>query len=654
MSALSPAVAVAPEASADCTNASQDPIHDAVSSLSPLSENGEAKQRQEDDATPGMNAITPEENLHPITDIVPSLASIATQSLTPNQREIAPQAYHPGVLTDTVPSLSVLASTAALSLAPQQALKDHHSMTDNVPPLSVLASAAAAPNNTPSLSPKLEPENLHPVTESVPSLSALASTAAQSLPPDQSSMSEPVPSSLSSVASSSSDPGMGTRSFKRKRSSRRSKKKSSPRPAVPGSVTGTSAPLFEEGPSHSSTDQVQSEIQAIDSILAALNTGDYSLSNMASLSSLTGGASNTSQTAQNVAGEVAHAKVKPVDSIQSYDSRLDSTSSDSCSSTESSDESVNIGLSDNGISQDREGGKERQGTFVPKSKGETFYMDLPLVEPCKIPFPENGKLLPVATVSHYTEKLLVVSSLPITPPVDEGTVLWTKDKTSIAKVFETFGPVRKPFYSIRINSIADMPALGVAIGDTVFVIPDDPTHTKYVFPGELMKQKGSDASWKDDNEVPAQFWDYSDDENEQRVRGSRKKGKAKAGGAGEGTKSVRRQPSVKYSKDPRMQQYFPRAANPIPPPQPLFRPPVYPPYPAVPLPPAPFRQPSPYPAVYPYPLLPSLGVLPPHVPPGEIQQPRVSRVPAHRPHYGPPASGPIRPFIPPYGHLPPP
>ena len=29
---------------------------------------------------------------------------------------------------------------------------------------------------------------------------------------------------------------------------------------------------------------------------------------------------------------------------------------------------------------------------------------------------------------------VVVASLPNTPPVDEGTVLWTKDKTSIAKV----------------------------------------------------------------------------------------------------------------------------------------------------------------------------------------------------------------------------
>jgi H/ACA ribonucleoprotein complex non-core subunit NAF1 len=55
------------------------------------------------------------------------------------------------------------------------------------------------------------------------------------------------------------------------------------------------------------------------------------------------------------------------------------------------------------------------------------------------------------------------------------------------KVFETFGPVKKPFYSIRINSLDDLPSLGVSLGDTVYVVPADPSLTKYVFPQELMR-----------------------------------------------------------------------------------------------------------------------------------------------------------------------
>lgn len=42
--------------------------------------------------------------------------------------------------------------------------------------------------------------------------------------------------------------------------------------------------------------------------------------------------------------------------------------------------------------------------------------------------------MPMGKVSHLAEKLVVIQALPGTPPFDEGTVLWTKEKKSIAKV----------------------------------------------------------------------------------------------------------------------------------------------------------------------------------------------------------------------------
>lgn len=59
---------------------------------------------------------------------------------------------------------------------------------------------------------------------------------------------------------------------------------------------------------------------------------------------------------------------------------------------------------------------------------------LPPDERCDIPFPEGGTIMPMGKVSHLAEKLVVIQSLPGTPPFDEGTVLWTKEKKSIAKV----------------------------------------------------------------------------------------------------------------------------------------------------------------------------------------------------------------------------
>lgn len=51
-----------------------------------------------------------------------------------------------------------------------------------------------------------------------------------------------------------------------------------------------------------------------------------------------------------------------------------------------------------------------------------------------MPFPEGAQLLALGKVSHITEQLVVIQSLPDTPPVDEGTVLWSEDKKSLSVV----------------------------------------------------------------------------------------------------------------------------------------------------------------------------------------------------------------------------
>ena len=43
-------------------------------------------------------------------------------------------------------------------------------------------------------------------------------------------------------------------------------------------------------------------------------------------------------------------------------------------------------------------------------------------------------------------------------------------------------------------------------------------HTSYVFVDQLRKMKGSDASWKHDQEPPVNCLDFSDDEEERRVK----------------------------------------------------------------------------------------------------------------------------------------
>ena len=72
-------------------------------------------------------------------------------------------------------------------------------------------------------------------------------------------------------------------------------------------------------------------------------------------------------------------------------------------------------------------------TSLPPSLPPSL-QDLPPLESCDVPFPEGAQLLALGAVSHITEELVVIQSLKDTPPVDEGTVLWTQDKKSLSVV----------------------------------------------------------------------------------------------------------------------------------------------------------------------------------------------------------------------------
>ena len=53
------------------------------------------------------------------------------------------------------------------------------------------------------------------------------------------------------------------------------------------------------------------------------------------------------------------------------------------------------------------------------------------------------------------------------------------------QVFEVFGPVVSPYYSVRINQNEDARVYGV--GSTVYFVSNDSTLTYYVFPDHMDK-----------------------------------------------------------------------------------------------------------------------------------------------------------------------
>ena len=185
---------------------------------------------------------------------------------------------------------------------------------------------------------------------------------------------------------------------------------------------------------------------------------------------------------------------------------------------ESNDEEVDDDEPDDGIVISTPADGRRKSRPPPRVHGELTIADLPPVTAPEHVLPASARLDRIGIVHKIVQPHFLI--IQATPPhqsgaLDEGTVVWSANRTPVGLVFETFGPVQSPFYSIRFNSVDEISARGVAAGDVVYVAPDCANFTRYVF-AHALKTRGSDASWKDDVEPPDDALDYSDDEKEKK------------------------------------------------------------------------------------------------------------------------------------------
>lgn len=118
--------------------------------------------------------------------------------------------------------------------------------------------------------------------------------------------------------------------------------------------------------------------------------------------------------------------------------------------------------------------------------------------------------------------------MPNVVPLDLDTILFLdKGQRPLGKVFDVMGQVHCPIYCVRFNTNQEIHDKGVQVGQEVYCAPSAPCTTFVILP-ELMKQKGSDASWKNDIEPPARFIEYSDDEQERNLHKPRRNGREHA------------------------------------------------------------------------------------------------------------------------------
>uniref|UniRef100_UPI00398E3639 H/ACA ribonucleoprotein complex non-core subunit NAF1 n=1 Tax=Pristiophorus japonicus TaxID=55135 RepID=UPI00398E3639 len=200
----------------------------------------------------------------------------------------------------------------------------------------------------------------------------------------------------------------------------------------------------------------------------------------------------------------------------------DSSSNSDSDSTSSSSSALSVVVMSEGENDDQEAGEKRKPQPV-KTKDELLLDDLPKVEEVNIVLPELVEKEPIGIVSSIIDRLVIVESLKDLPPVNEETILFRKDSNSVGKVFEVFGPVSHPFYILRFNSVEDIDAKGIEMQELLYFAPTVKDFTQYIFTEQLKQEKGSDASWRNDQEPPTEALDFSDDEKEKEAKQKKKK-----------------------------------------------------------------------------------------------------------------------------------
>lgn len=102
--------------------------------------------------------------------------------------------------------------------------------------------------------------------------------------------------------------------------------------------------------------------------------------------------------------------------------------------------------------------------------------------------------------------------------MDIDTVLFLEaGNRTLGQVFDVMGNVASPIYCVRFNCSDDIKRKDLTIGMKVYVAPQT-EYTSFIVLSDLMRQKGCDASWENDNEVPEDCNEFSDDEEERLAR----------------------------------------------------------------------------------------------------------------------------------------
>ncbi|SNX84959.1 related to NAF1 - nuclear assembly factor [Melanopsichium pennsylvanicum] len=312
----------------------------------------------------------------------------------------------------------------------------------------------------------------------------------------------------------------------------------SEREAVP-----TQAPRGEKRKAEAELEELVQSSAGIDEVKAAAEESQHPETKtllQKALSSLSGLVSRKSKAESNAA---TPSETKPeqsnadgADVVSSDDSDSDSESASS-SGNSSDDEDEEDEPAQSGLVLADDDDEEPGGSTVPATKNEILAPDVEQPAIQEVTEAEKATLRKLGKVHSIVDSVVVVEQ-DVTKPepgpananavpvdsagrqgeregeysvLDTGSLLCFEDGKVLGLVFETFGSIHNPMYSIRFASAAAIDRDVVEKGKAVYYLPAQST---YVLTQLLRQMKGSDASNIWDEEVAEDEIDYSDDEQE--------------------------------------------------------------------------------------------------------------------------------------------
>ncbi|XP_072022006.1 uncharacterized protein [Amphiura filiformis] len=205
-------------------------------------------------------------------------------------------------------------------------------------------------------------------------------------------------------------------------------------------------------------------------------------------------------------------------SSDSSDSESSSSDSSSLSSSSGEDSEAEEQTQQRGKSDGKKGPQDRkEATAMPEQLPTVVYRELVL--------PEDVVLTELGYVNSIIGQLVVIQSHQKIPALNMDSVLFKGNREAIGAVYDVFGPVVSPLYSVVFNSAADITTQNITLKMPVFFAPNIKDITAYVFTDKLRHERGSDASWKNDEEPPPECLEYSDDEKEKEAKHKKQEGK---------------------------------------------------------------------------------------------------------------------------------